>query len=661
MPASPSLDAALAPLGQQSIPTSAPPLPIGKVQRLQAIRSPLLHLLAIRPLSTKYLAQNLRCSEDDVLTVLQRVGKPFRLDETKWDLSDKFYKELDVWHFNYPDQHDRDLAIDRSVSAFDRMRLSQEDQIWQKLYPKSERGKGKTLSNLNHLHKGPIQQSATPKIHVEHPEESASTSQQTRNESDQKGRLTPNAADPMVRSFSHDPVKRKKISEKEAQSKRLLSKGPKKAAPTKKEKEDHPAVKRGGKKEAKKGPAPKSAEFVNDSDEEEDGFEAELAREAQESKPKVYGIPPVASKPAPPTSATSTPKVKPTTSSASKATKPLAKPQTGASAPIKGVSSKVQKQSTPTPSTPKPSTPHSSSTPSHSKPRPKHGVSSAEKQKAAERAERAEKQKEADRAERAEGQKEAEKQREAEPRKEARIKAAKEARKKQEVPPTKAPERKSVHSTPNTNGTQHRTSDSSQGGVGMEKSLSRQRNTSSPHKPSPLGSSPPTNASDLDYPLHSSSSSSTPMIAQTSRYHGTAHGVNGSARRPNGHSRNISDQSLKRRAGDLDSDGLSHSIPLTNGYADSHTNGHAQSHKRRKTSEPTPPSSQSGSPPSFHELAMEKALDFKEYHLKYQSVYHSVSSQDNPSPEDVEKVTKMDRRLKEMKKEITSLWAESSH
>ena len=120
-------------------------------KQIKAIRTPMIHLLAMRPLSTKYLAIKLNCPQNIVEQVLEKVGRLARIDPQKMDLNDKTYKELDVWAFNYPDSSERDNAIQRSIAAFDRMRMSQEDPRWQMLYPKEERNKGNTLSRLNHL------------------------------------------------------------------------------------------------------------------------------------------------------------------------------------------------------------------------------------------------------------------------------------------------------------------------------------------------------------------------------------------------------------------------------------------------------------------------------------------------------------------------------
>jgi RNA polymerase II elongation factor ELL len=75
---------------------------------------------------------------------------------------DKLYKELDVWNFNYKNQEDRQAAIDNAIRAYDRMRLSKDDELWQKLLPEEERGQGKVLSRLN-LNKAPVNTS-TPTV-----------------------------------------------------------------------------------------------------------------------------------------------------------------------------------------------------------------------------------------------------------------------------------------------------------------------------------------------------------------------------------------------------------------------------------------------------------------------------------------------------------------
>ena len=177
------------------------------------------------------------------------MGKEFRLIPDKWTLNDKAFKELDVWNFDYPNQDDRQLAINCAISAFDRMRISTKERVWDMLLPKNERGKGKILSNLD-LHKGPIKQSNTPRIQVQHPSNDPNAKDQLAgHESDQKDRLAPNDAEPMARSQSQDQInKKKKLSEKEAQSKRLLKNGPKKVTTAPKVKEHHPAVNNGSKK-----------------------------------------------------------------------------------------------------------------------------------------------------------------------------------------------------------------------------------------------------------------------------------------------------------------------------------------------------------------------------------------------------------------------------
>ena len=208
MPSSPSISAARIPHTQKSTPTSVPGLPNGRMSKSQALRQPLVHLLAARPASQKLLVRHLNCKDEDIEEVLHKIGKPFRLDQSKWDLQDKAFKELDVWDFNYPNQEDRELAIGRAISAFDRMRLSTQEKLWDMLIPKEERGKGKILSHLN-LHKGPIQPATTPKIHIQQTSnESKKEDLVHGNESDQKDRLAPNA-EPMARSRKRRSVRKR--------------------------------------------------------------------------------------------------------------------------------------------------------------------------------------------------------------------------------------------------------------------------------------------------------------------------------------------------------------------------------------------------------------------------------------------------------------------
>lgn len=271
MPSSPAIGASRSPA--IAPPTSAPSVCDEKTQKLQALRTPLIHLLAVRQVSAKFLSQKTCCSEDECNEVLNKVGQKHYLDQAKWNLTDKSYKELDVWAFPYPSEFERQFAIDRAVAAFDRMRISREEHIWQMLLPKDERGKGKILSKLN-LHSGPLAKSTTPRIHVQATDDSAHGGHETGNDSDKKDRLGPNDAHPMARPKSQDQITKKKVSEREAQSKRLLKNPKKTAAP--KPKEAPSTAKKGSKKTAAASiSAPKSTEFVQESDEDEDMIDVE--------------------------------------------------------------------------------------------------------------------------------------------------------------------------------------------------------------------------------------------------------------------------------------------------------------------------------------------------------------------------------------------------
>lgn len=324
VPASPPLGISIAPTRLTSAlpPTSAPAQPDQKSAKLEALRTPLTHLLAIRPVSEKFLALKTRNSEKECLELLHKVGKPWRLDASKWELSDRAYKTLDLWKFPYPTSDDRQMAIDNAVKAFDRLRLSRSDKLWDSLLPVTERNKGKCLSRLN-LHSGPIQRSGTPRINVQQSKEGTVSGSSTSNESDgRKNALVPHGGDTMVRSKSQDPIKKTKISEREAQSKRLLSKNSKRATLASKAKERKAATKKDVNTTNTKF---KSAEFVRDSDEESGAMDGVVYT----GKPSQPQKPPQKAKPA--SSGTAPPR-KTTTSTAPQKPSPLGcSPPTNAS------------------------------------------------------------------------------------------------------------------------------------------------------------------------------------------------------------------------------------------------------------------------------------------------------------------------------------------
>lgn len=550
MPTSPTLGASRPPLILGTGPTSVPALPDEKSAKLKALRSPLIHLLAVRPVSEKFLAQKTHCSVEECLNVLQKVGKQARLDSSKWDLTDRTYKELDVWDFNYPNQEDRQAAIDHAVSAFDRLRLSREEKIWQMLLPQEERGKGKILSKLQ-LHGGPIQKSNTPRIHVQASDDMVDGYGTAHDSDAGTGRLAPNNAPSMVRSHSQDSFKKTKVSEKEAQSKRLLSKNPKKLAPTAKPKEVKAAIKGDPKDDTGAPPRKiKSAEFVDDSDEDAE-MEDTITLEAKSARP-----------PKGPGGA------EPPSKQADRTTKQQSQPPCPSDKVGKLIIEEVHNKKKPTPTT----------------------IQSNDKQQGS--------------------------------------------------------------SSSSQSASTHRYSDASQSSTSMRKTLPRQRTTSSPHKPSPLGSSPPANASDLEHdapPYLASSSSSSPLITQrsdapvaTTPTH--RHGIARIVQKP---TPKASDHSLKRKANDLHSEVPSLNISTTTGPSNP-----AKRHKISAISSPTSDSSSRSISPPSHNATIALAKKFKTCYARYEKLYREVSSSPEPTQEKIEHVLRMHERLMSMKADI---------
>ncbi|ODH50241.1 hypothetical protein GX48_03663 [Paracoccidioides brasiliensis] len=265
---SPGLLAARSPASVSALTPTSAPLPQNKDKiRLEALRVPLTHLLAIRAVSVRFLAQKTRASQKDCLALVQKYGVENRLDREKHGLKDKAYKDLDVWNFPYPSQNERQEAIENAISAFDRMRISRTDKLWQMLLPKAERGKGKVLSRLN-LHTGPIATATTPRIQVQASEDMSKDGDGTGNESERtNGAVTPNQQNG-TNSAKEGTEHRRKSTEKIGQTKRTTTKAKNTTLTGR-------VTKKTDKKRDKKTPAKldakhKSAEFVRDSDEDTD-------------------------------------------------------------------------------------------------------------------------------------------------------------------------------------------------------------------------------------------------------------------------------------------------------------------------------------------------------------------------------------------------------
>lgn len=268
---SPTLDAPKSPAPVPT-PTSAPGSQTKTNLRLEAMKTPFIHLLAVRAVSTKFLARQTRSSVEDCTTLAQKYGAENRLNREKFDLKDKAYKDLDVWNFPYPTQEDRQEAIENAISAFDRMRISRTDKLWQMLLPKEERGKGKCLSRLN-LRTGPVKKPPVARAAVDGADDAGKECDTTGNETDQR-----NGSGVTSRSTS---TGQKPRAEKEPAKRPTKGKSANNSTLT-----GRVTKKTGGKPPAKSEGKFKSAEYVHDSDEDDDMPDAAPSPPAQSQPPK---------------------------------------------------------------------------------------------------------------------------------------------------------------------------------------------------------------------------------------------------------------------------------------------------------------------------------------------------------------------------------------
>ncbi|KAI5865896.1 hypothetical protein GGS23DRAFT_359137 [Durotheca rogersii] len=215
LPTSPALNAAASP--NPAFSASQQLLEKNKSQRFV-----LVHELATRDQAYDHLKDVWRGAEADLKPTVEKVAS-FDDFTKKWSLNKMYWKELDVWNYDYRSYDDRQAAIDNAIRQFDRQRIPTSASEWERLLPPTDRGKGIVLSKL---------QATLAKGHITPTTRAPAMKTDDGNKSDLD--TTKGKSEAMARSNSQ-PVgsKTKKVSEREAQTKRLLSNNPKKAAPKK--------------------------------------------------------------------------------------------------------------------------------------------------------------------------------------------------------------------------------------------------------------------------------------------------------------------------------------------------------------------------------------------------------------------------------------------
>ena len=541
-PSSPFLGASFSPsLGRTSAPPFSTSTPSKDKIRLDAIRIPLIHMLAVRPLTPKTIAQNLHAAKEDVAKLLEKFAKDCRESMGKKELKEKTYKELDVWKFPYPSQDDRQAAIDHAIHAFDRMRVGRSDNLWQLLLPEEKRGKGECLSKLNFDQ--PVPSTRTPKLASEQSLLNGKADSANEDDTDAgRGRPVTKLSVAAARTQSQNPVHKKRVSEMEAISKQHMRKDlPEQTKPSVQKLNSKPVTKK-----TKQPGKYKSAEKIEDSDEEMVEAISAPSRPQVPSKESVH-------------------RAKPALAAAK-----LPKPQ--------------------------------------SSPAPKKSLHKSQL---------------------------------------------------------------SHSSLPDTNTSAMRDSrglkpHTQQRGESTSRGVSpRPRNGSSPHKPSPLASSPPENANDPETSSTSKSSNSSTEASSppsSSDLRNVKASANGSS-----HKRNplgVTKIPLKRKLDTSEDDpvakryqaNVTASKPLTNGSS-SHNPPQQPGNLHRKISESE---AESVSSPEKGDQARvsvyEKSRKFKDYYQRYKEMHAKVTSGDEKDREAITRLNEMHRRIATLKQEIWDGW-----
>ncbi|KAH0548561.1 hypothetical protein GP486_007895 [Trichoglossum hirsutum] len=595
-PSSPLLMAAT------SAPTSVPTLQQLQNPTLQALRTPLIHLLALGPTTLKSLSRKTRCSMEDCKVLLQKVGKEAKSGNGDWELTDRTYKELDVWNFPYPSGDDRKSAIDNAISAFDRLRLGREDKLWQLLLPRKERGKGKVLSRL-----GTARKQETPSNRKsQDPAEDGAGSLAT--STSRAGTDVEEAA----RSTPQQHATKRKVSEREAMAKRLLSKNPSKKVKAPVKSTQKKITKSTKKAETSTAASRiKSAEFVEDSDSDVEMEDAptgkatitttttatDVARSKSEGLSASNSVTPP--EPARLSKAQANSKNLP-----SKQSKDAAK-ASGRSLPqaaaVSDRSKTALRASKDTPAKPSTSPPTTTTT----RPSPPSTKTSTPK------------------------------------------------------PPLQQQAMKAIAQP-----------------IGASPRPSfKEKLDNSPRKPSPLGASPPANASDPDPVPSIPSTSTSPPSSQASKGQSTPTPLpnkKSAEKRSNGDRPSIASvkpaarsmtqpqQSLKRKADEIDRRNSDRQNQLGQRREESNKRRQVQAHPTSISESGggggNSSSSSSVSPPPHDYYMIEKARRFKKIYRRYERLYRElshISDDDDPPADKIKEITSMHNKLKSLKMEIS--------
>ncbi|KAF6837746.1 com1 regulatory protein [Colletotrichum plurivorum] len=239
------------------------------VEKFKEQRSMIVHELAVQDRPYNYLENLWEGKEEDFKPALEKVAQ-FEPDTQKWALRKNYWRELDVWKYDYDTQDTRQKAIDNAIRQFDKMRLATTEPEWQKLLPREERGKGKILSKLQANIAKASSAAPPPKIKVQKADDAISDADEDV--------LKKKGGENMSRSSSNPlPPKPKKAADTTA--KRLLSTN-KKAAPAKAAPSKAKASAPG------KNGRVLSAEFVTNSDSDSESSEDKPMASIVAAKPR---------------------------------------------------------------------------------------------------------------------------------------------------------------------------------------------------------------------------------------------------------------------------------------------------------------------------------------------------------------------------------------
>ncbi|KAI0548222.1 hypothetical protein F4679DRAFT_330121 [Xylaria curta] len=97
-------------------------------------QSALVHELAVGDQSLQHLKNVWTGADSDLKSTVEKIAD-FNKSTEKRSLKKMYWKELDVWNYNYDTPEDRQSAIDNAIKVYNEQSVAKSEAAWDRLLP----------------------------------------------------------------------------------------------------------------------------------------------------------------------------------------------------------------------------------------------------------------------------------------------------------------------------------------------------------------------------------------------------------------------------------------------------------------------------------------------------------------------------------------------